>query len=274
MILLDVISMYVLPAFKIFFIITLFLCSILIILATAFRVDPNMKFIRKIWDGVVLPMVKFFLVTIGFSYVVSLFMGKGNNSVTQDATVSIRMGSPVTVMFAMIVVNILLLILYFKIIKGVLDSVRHYGKMDLSFVGGVAGASVGLVGGLLSKLRPSSNKKPSTSQDVSSGEPVSSSAKSRAEYADSEEFAKNVAEDKQSTRVNDVKRDTINSVEESKEDNKGKTDQINRRTKSGTNKMEEASHSVNEKPQKPTRSATREPRFTTHNVNDLGDGKK
>lgn len=274
MILLDVISMYVLPAFKIFFIIILFLCSILIILATAFRVDPNMKFIKNIWDGVLLPMAKFFLVTIGFSYVVSLFMGKGNNSVTQDATVSIRMGSPVTVMFAMIVVNILVLILYFKIIKGVIDSIRHYGKMSLNFVGGVAGASIGLFGGLLSKLRPSSNKKPAESQDIYSGEPVSSSAKSRAEYANSDEFAKNVAEDKQSTRVNDVKRDTINSVEESKEDNKSKTDQINKRTKSGTNKMEKQSHHVNEKPQKPTRSTTREPRFTTHNVKDLGDGKK
>ena len=157
LLILDVLSIYVLPGLKIFFLVAIFLSSILIVFVCLCKIEDNAKFIRKVISGFLLPLIKFFAITVAFSLIVSLFMGKGNNSVTQTDDLSISLGDPVIVILVMIVLDILVLILYWKIIKGVLQDIKFNGKMALNFTGGVLGAvggfAVGAVTGAVGAVR-------------------------------------------------------------------------------------------------------------------------
>ena len=149
MLILDVISVYLIPAFRIFFLVAMFLASVMIILVSAFKIEDNIKFITKVLKQFVLPLCLFFLSTIGFSMVVSLFMGVGSNAVTETDNVDISMGDPVVTMLIMIAINIILLIIYWKIIKGALKDIKHHGKLIGGFVQSLGGAAVGFAAGAL-----------------------------------------------------------------------------------------------------------------------------
>lgn len=147
MLVLDVVSIYVIPAFRIFFLIALFLLSIMLVLVSAFRIEDSMKFIRKILMQFLLPLGVFFGATIAFSWVVSLFMGVGSDSVTQSNKLQISMGDPVVTMLCMLALNILLLIVYWKVLKQALKDIAHHAKLLKGFGAAVVGAGVGFVAG-------------------------------------------------------------------------------------------------------------------------------
>lgn len=151
MLILDVISIYLIPAFRIFFLIAIFLVSIMIVVVSACRIEDNMKFVRKVITRFVLPLCLFFLATVLFSWVISLFMGTGSNAVTQTNTLSISMGDPVVTMLIMIAIDIILLIVYWKIIKGALKDIKHHAKLIGGFTTALCGAAVGFVAGAVSK---------------------------------------------------------------------------------------------------------------------------
>lgn len=233
LILLDIMSIYILPAFKIFFIIAVFLLSVLIILVTAFRVDSEQKFITKVMGGLVKPMLAFLAVTVAFSYIVSLFMGEGNTAVTRTKEVSISMGDPVTVMVAMCAVNIGALVLYWKIIKNVMSQLVREGKLAGNFIGGVVGSVGALAAGAfgLNKLKSamsggsggasgSSGGGAGGSSGDGSGEGTSGGFSPRAKARASASSAEG-REDRLSdpTRQNDAKRRTVKDASGNKEKN-------------------------------------------------------
>lgn len=244
MIILDIISCYILPAFKIFFIIAVFLASIFIIITTAFRVDPEQKFIRKVINGVVIPMIEFMAITVGFAYVISLFMGVGSNAVTQTNKPSIQMGDPVVVMFAMIAIDIIVLILYYRVLKNVCTEIKSCAKASGNFVAGVTGGTLGVVAGMVAAStlgRAVSSGVGGTtggsSGNVSSDGTGSSSA--RAESRGKSRESINDAEDRRSEpdntsmRRNDARRETIKNNSRDKMSDKEKTDRINRQAEHG-----------------------------------------
>ena len=147
MLVLDVISIYVIPAFRIFFLVALFLLSIMLVLVSAFRIEDSMKFIRKILMQFLLPLGVFFGATIAFSWIVSLFMGVGSDSVTQSNKLQISMGDPAITMICMLALNILLLIVYWKVLKQALKDIAHHAKLLKGFGAAVIGAGVGFVAG-------------------------------------------------------------------------------------------------------------------------------
>lgn len=238
---LDVLSMYVLPAFKIFFLISVFLSAVLIIVCTAFRVDPNQRFIKKVLNGVVMPMVKFLITTIGFSYVISLFMGVGNNAVTQSKDISINMGSPVTVMMCMIAINLLVMYIYFKIIKTVLSSIKRNAKLAVNFIGGVAGSAVGMVGSMFSGGRKAYSGNTATGGDYGNVSVQGTRNKSpRAEMRSTNKDASEFEEQSYSNaRQNDTKRSTIRTENDidSKKESARRTEELNKKTKDGIDKF-------------------------------------
>lgn len=244
MLLLDIISVYVLPAFRLFFIIAVFLLSILIIVSTAFKIDPEQKFIKKVINGLVVPMIYFFAITIGFSYVISLFMGTGSNAVTQSNHLSIQMGDPVVAMVAMIAVNIASLILYYKVLRGVINSIKSHSKSVFSFVSGVFGGAVGGLAGAVAGGGGSRGFGGGGSPHTSYAEKGTGVASSRAVERGS---SKNVPEyddrkprNDDSTRQNDAKRDTIKSDYKKKSDDsrdKRRTESINNRTTEGMGRL-------------------------------------
>jgi hypothetical protein len=158
MLILDILSVYVLPAFKMFFLVAIFVSSILIVFVSICKIEGNAKFIKKASSGFVLPLLQFFAVTVVFSWVISLFMGKGNNSVTQTDELSISMGDPVIALLAMIAIDLVALVLYWKIVNKLLKDIRFNSKMAFNFAGGVVTAvGASAVGAVTSAVTGMSN---------------------------------------------------------------------------------------------------------------------
>lgn len=147
MLVLDVASIYVIPAMRIFFLIVIFLVIIFILLVSAFRVEDNVKFSKKVATQFLTPLGLFFLTTIGFAWGISLFLGVGNDSVTNSNPLHISIGDPAMLMIIFLVLDIILILLYWKILKGALHSVRHQAKLVGNFLSGLGGAAVGFVAG-------------------------------------------------------------------------------------------------------------------------------
>lgn len=139
MLILDIISVYLIPALKIFFIVGMFIMCIVLILMTAFRVDPRFKFVNKLGKNFILPMFKFLGINCGFAYIISLFMGNGSSSVTGVSSATISLGDPVMVMLAMIILNCVVVFMLFKMLKSVWNEVKSTSKMLGNFLAGVAG---------------------------------------------------------------------------------------------------------------------------------------
>lgn len=140
LLILDVLAMYVIPGLKIFFIVGIFLMGIMIILMTAFRVDSQQKFIKRLFISFIKPLLQFLGISCLMAFVVSLFMGEGSTSITGSMGASISLGDPVMAMLAMIVLNVLVMIGYFKILRGVWKDLKRAGKLVGGFVTGVLGA--------------------------------------------------------------------------------------------------------------------------------------
>lgn len=150
MLVLDVLAMYVLPALKMFFLVAAFVSCILIVFVSALQIEDNAKFFRKLASGFLLPLLKFFGITIALSLIVSLFMGSGNRSVTQTDDLSISLGDPAMLLLVMIAINLVVLILYWKILKTVVKDIQYNAKLSGNFASGVLGATVGFVAGAVS----------------------------------------------------------------------------------------------------------------------------
>lgn len=274
MLILDILSVYLLPAFKIFFIIAIFLASILIILSTAFRVDPEQKFIKKVIVGFFLPLLKFFLITIAFSYIVSLFMGVGNNAVTQTNIVSIQMGDPVIVMIAMIALDIAVLFLYYKVIKGVIDTIKTEGRNVANFgaavFGGAAAMVAGAISGGFSRVMPGTGGPGPAGRGSISEEgtgvqsPRASRRAAKPGGAGPEDYEDRYTE-QSDMRKNEAKRRTIDPDTEkrkmSEDDYRKRREDIDRKTKSGM-------HNIT--------GDDRSSRFSrdSHRIKDIGDSRR
>jgi hypothetical protein len=167
----DVIAVYLIPGLKLFFIVCIFLTSILLILSAAIKLDLNI--INVTWKSLLAPLLSFAAVSIGMSFIVSMFMSSGANGITSSALV-INTGDPTSVLLLMIVLNAAVLILYFKICKKCFADMKMYFKAVFDSIGsavtGALGTVVGLATGKARKLR-------GISEDIASR--VSSTAKQR-----------------------------------------------------------------------------------------------
>lgn len=167
----DVIAVYLIPGLKLFFIVCIFLTSILLILSAAIKLDLNI--INVTWKSLLAPLLSFAAVSIGMSFIVSMFMSSGANGITSSALV-INTGDPTSALLLMIVLNAAVLILYFKICKKCFADMKMYFKAVFDSIGsavtGALGTVVGLATGKARKLR-------GVSEDIASR--VSSTAKQR-----------------------------------------------------------------------------------------------
>lgn len=236
-IIVDILSQFLLPAVKIFFIILVFLSAVLLIIATAFKVDPEQKFINKLIRGIGIPMLGLLGINVGFSWVISLFMGVGNNAVTQSNVLSIETGDPVIVMLIIAALDIICLMLYYKLILGVWSDIKHNFQMGKSFVAGAFGGTFAVAGGLIAKGISGTRNSSSGGSSRSGGVDNSSTGvqSPRASRRASMQSAKGMEE--RDTKVNDAtKRETIKSGGKKKSsEDKGK--KINDTIKSGNEKI-------------------------------------
>lgn len=133
--------------------IAIFVSSVLLITVTVFRVDPEFKFVGKLAKGIAVPLLEFCAVTMGFAYVVSLFMGVGNNAVTQSDNVSISLGDPNMVLIAMCVLNLVCVVLYVKLLINLWNDIKTHASLIKNHVSGLVGGAVLMgVGGIKSSM--------------------------------------------------------------------------------------------------------------------------
>ena len=238
MLVLDLLSQYVLPAFKLFFLIAVFISVILLVVATAFKIDPEQKFIKALSKGIFVPMISFLIINVLFSWIVSLFMGVGNNAVTETQTASISMGDPVTVMLALAALDIIVVILYFKILKGIIKDIKSNFKMISNFMGGVLGGMVLLGTGASSAFRGAKKFAHNTGRVASRAATRASIMHSNYEHKKRmKQFDKNFNESRK--RTNDTKRSTISNKDalQYERNEQLKKENLNSKTQAGISKM-------------------------------------
>lgn len=138
----DFICMYALPIIRFVFILIIFLVSLCMIVAAAIKLneDSANSLIASCWKSLVSPLLSFGIVSVGLAFIVSLFMSNGAQGVTQTRK-SISLGDPTMVILLLIVINIVAIILYWKITsKCFKDLVFYLKAIGQSVLGNVAGA--------------------------------------------------------------------------------------------------------------------------------------
>lgn len=156
MIILDILSVYVVPTFKLFFILGVLILSIVLVLMSALKIDSERNFITRFITSLAKPMGLFFVITTGFAFIISLFMGSGNSAVTGELGPTISVGDPVVVMVIMAVLDVAVVILYGKLLKGVWLEVVRGGQAVAAFLGGCV---MGLGGAILGRVSDLGNGK-------------------------------------------------------------------------------------------------------------------
>ena len=141
----DLFAVYALPALKLFFLILLFLTSILIIIAGAIKLDLNL--VNVIWKSLFAPMITFMAITIGLSIVSSLFMSNGASGVYESAPV-IALGDPTALVLVQLIINIVVLILYGKLLKKAFKDFKTYVTSVLNDIAGTVTGAVGKIAGI------------------------------------------------------------------------------------------------------------------------------
>lgn len=139
----DLFAVYAVPTLKIFFVVMLFILSILVILAASVSLEIRIQ--EVLIKSLVLPLLKYLGISIGMAFVVSLFMSDGNTAVTNRKSITISLGDPVMLLIAMLVINAGVLILYARLCKGVWNDAKKYFQA-------VGSSIVGTFGGALAKL--------------------------------------------------------------------------------------------------------------------------
>lgn len=146
LIILDIICVYLIPAFKVFFLVVLFLLSVVMITASAVKIELNM--LKVTWKSLVKPLSGFCAVSIGLSFLVALFMSNGAKGVTGELNPTIKLGDPTMVTAVMIFINACALYLYWKICRQLGKDFVTYTKIVANSVGGAVSGAFKAIGGI------------------------------------------------------------------------------------------------------------------------------
>lgn len=163
----DLLAVYIIPGFKIFFILLIFFSSILLIVASAIKLELNMA--KVTWSSLIAPLLSFLAISVGLSILVAMFMSNGASGVVSSDMI-INLGDPTMVTIVMLVINVIATILYFRLIKKSLHECRTYTKAIAENIGGTAAGVFGAVVGSIGRGRDFSSH---------SGHNISSTASQR-----------------------------------------------------------------------------------------------
>ena len=234
----DIISQYVFQGFKIFFLVAVFVASVLLIIVTAFKIDTDQKYIKKLLKGIAIPLIGFLVVNIIFAGVLAMFMGVGNNAVTQTSRATIQTGDPVIVMLIMIALDILCMVCYFKLVKAVIKEIMSNLNLIKGYLGGIAQGTVAFAGGITSKLS-NIGKGNGGGSGAYGSNPSEGRVSARADRrASSHNDVDSFSEDSD-IRRNEAQRETFKQSEANIKGKNGSEKDINQKIDSGERKLKE-----------------------------------
>lgn len=145
---LDVLANYTIPLVKLVIIIALFISCILVIIFSALSVNDDIgkETVKKVAKSTVVPAVQYLGVSILMSWVVSLFMGNGNTSVTGYDGKSIVIGDPTVTLICMLAINVVVMIAYWKVLMKVWGTLKEHGGNLGGHLGGIVAGTALLAG--------------------------------------------------------------------------------------------------------------------------------
>ena len=137
----DAVATYAIPALRLFFLILIFVMSVLMITSAALGIpkDNGMSMIGVVWKSLLQPLLAFLLTSVAFAWLISLFMGTGADNVV-NSELNISLGDPTMALLVILVLNCLVLWLYFKIVKQCFKDMKGYLQ---SVVNSISGAVTG-----------------------------------------------------------------------------------------------------------------------------------
>lgn len=141
----DFVAVYVLPAFKLFFLILIFFMSILLIVSASIKLETP---VNAFWKSLLAPMLTFAAISIGMAWLISKFMSEGAQGVVQTSQL-IQLGDPTMVIVVILAINIVALILYFKILKKCWKDFTMYLKAVFTSIGGALAGAVATMAGVI-----------------------------------------------------------------------------------------------------------------------------
>lgn len=133
----DVLAVYVIPVLKLTVLVLLFFVSVALIIGASIKLELNI--IDVCWKSIFAPLISYFLISIGFSWIVSLFMSNGASQVVKTSQ-TISLGDPTMAILMMIAINVTLTILYWKIFKKCFKDLKTY---ITSIASSIASTAVG-----------------------------------------------------------------------------------------------------------------------------------
>lgn len=142
----DALSVYVIPAAKILLLFTLMFLALIMIMYCI--IAPKEEIFKTIMKTLVMPVVLFGVVLIGMSVVISLFVGEGMTDIVGSRGVSVVTNDPAITLLLLMLVNVVFIILLWKILKSVFMSVKKYAP---AFGLAAAGVVVGAAGAVASR---------------------------------------------------------------------------------------------------------------------------
>ena len=246
MIILDIVSIYIVPGMKIIFVVLIFLSSLLVVLTSIFRVNSEKSVLVRLWHALLKPMILFFLLSVVVTYIISQFMSKANTKVTGTELTTFQFGDPTTTMLALLVINIASVVFYWKILKGLWSEVRDMGSGVGGFVSGVVGGAAGAIvatvaaGAAIGKA--ASNKGASAVRSVGR---ASKRAKSRADKANVVDKEEAKQEDRLSKKDQRKLQEDMDKADQTSEAySKKRADEINKATKEGQDMISKGSETT------------------------------
>ena len=143
----DLVAVYVVPMLKLFIICLLFLTSLLIIIGAAVKLEFN--FFNVLWKSLLAPLLSYAGLSLALAFIVSMFMSNGTEGVVNKMPV-ISLGDPTMALICMLVINVAVTVLYFKIVKKCISDFKTYFKAVFYSAGSaVTGLASGVTDGLL-----------------------------------------------------------------------------------------------------------------------------
>lgn len=134
--LVDLTAVWFVPFLRLAIVVLLFLMAIITVMSSCIsgKDGENLDFkalIKSIGKSVVSPLVKFVSMTVFCAWIISLFVSSGYTGITGKLDYTISFGDPVLAMFAVLVVNSSLIVVYVSILVKMFKD----GKVQVKSIG-------------------------------------------------------------------------------------------------------------------------------------------
>lgn len=143
---LDIMVTYIIPLLRLTFLISLFILSVIVIVSEAVKLELNI--VKVTSRSLLSPLLSFGVVSVSLSWFNSLFMSNGNEDVIKGKT-TISLGDPTMTVIAMIIINVIIIMLYWKILSNTFKNLKKFTTaLATNVAGNVAGAVSKVAGGI------------------------------------------------------------------------------------------------------------------------------